>query len=110
MNKQIKPAEMELKGVKFQFIYHNEKHFFGQKKMWIDSFNRVWCSDLEKTVIDCLYKPDYAGGVVEIAKAIFMAREKMKYTQLLDYAIKFNSQAVIKRLGIYLNYCKLTRK
>lgn len=102
VNKQIKPSETEIKGVKFQFIYHNSKHFFGYKKTWIDSFNRVWCSDLEKTVIDCLYKPDYAGGIVEIAKAIFMAREKIKYAQLLDYAIKFNSQAVIKRLGYLL--------
>jgi predicted transcriptional regulator of viral defense system len=102
VNKQIKPSEIELKNVKFQFIYHNEKHFFGYKKTWIDSFHRVWCSDLEKTIIDCLYKPDYAGGVVEIAKAIFTAKEKINYLRLLDYAIKFDSQAVIKRLGYLL--------
>jgi hypothetical protein len=40
VKKQIKPSETELKGVNFQFIYHNDKHFFGHKKMWIDSFNR----------------------------------------------------------------------
>jgi predicted transcriptional regulator of viral defense system len=99
VNKQIKPSEIELKSVKFQFIYHNKKHFFGYKKTWIDSFNRVWCSDLEKTIIDCLYKPDYAGGIIEIAKAIFTVREKINYTKLLDYTIKFDSQSVLKRLG-----------
>jgi predicted transcriptional regulator of viral defense system len=60
--KQIRPSEIKIKNVPFQFIYHNEKHFFGAKKIWIDNFNRVSCSDLEKTFIDCLFKPEYAGG------------------------------------------------
>lgn len=107
VNKQIKPSETELKGVKFQLIYHNEKHFFGQKKMWIDSFNRAWCSDLEKTIIDCLYKPDYAGSIVEIGKAIFMAREKINYDLMLKYVLHFDSQAVIKRLGYLLELLKI---
>ena len=102
VNKQVKPAEIKIKGVKFQFIYHNETHFFGYKKVWIDDFNRVLASDLEKTFIDCLYKPEYAGGIIEIAKAIFMAKDKIKYDTLLKYALKFNSQAVIKRLGYLL--------
>ena len=38
--------------------------------MWIDNFNKVLCSDLEKTFLDCLFKPDYAGGIVEVARAI----------------------------------------
>jgi len=99
INKRIKPSVKTIKGVKFQFIYHNPKHFFGYKKTWIDSFNKVMCSDLEKTIIDCLYKPDYAGGIVEIAKAIYLSKDKIKYSQLMDYAIKFDSQSVIKRLG-----------
>lgn len=102
VSKQIRPSEIKIKEVPFQFIYHNEKHFFGAKKMWIDSFNKVMCSDLEKTFIDCLFKPDYAGGVAEIARAICVSQEKIKYDILLEYAKKFNSQAVIKRLGFIL--------
>jgi predicted transcriptional regulator of viral defense system len=102
INKRIKPSEKIIKGVKFQFIYHNPKHFFGYKKTWIDSFNKVWCSDLEKTIIDCLYKPDYACGIVEIAKAIYMSKDMINYNQLLNYAVMFGSQAVIKRLGYLL--------
>ena len=100
--KQIRPSEIKIKNVHFQFVYHNEKHFFGAKKIWIDSFNKVSCSDLEKTFIDCLFKPDYAGGIVETAKAIYASRDKIKWDKLLDYAIKFDSQAVIKRLGFIL--------
>ncbi|MDZ7742470.1 MAG: hypothetical protein U5Q03_12150 [Bacteroidota bacterium] len=65
------------------------------------------CSDLEKTIIDCLFKPDYAGGIVEIARAIYVSREKIKYDNLLEYAIKFNSQAVIKRLGFLLELLEI---
>jgi len=86
----------------FQFIYHNEKHFFGSKKIWIDSFNKVECSDLEKTFVDCLFKPDYAGGIVEVARAIYTSKEKIKFDKLLEYTERFKSQAVIKRLGFLL--------
>lgn len=99
---QLKPSAIKVKDVDFQFIYHNGQHFFGAKKIWIDNFNKVLCSDLEKTIVDCLFKPDYAGGITEIARAIYISREKIKYDTLLDYINKFNSQAVIKRLGFLL--------
>jgi len=103
VSKQQRPSVVTIKDVPFQFIYHNENHFFGFKKIWIDSFNKVFCSDLEKTIIDCLFKPDYAGGIVEIARAIYTSREKIKYDKLFEYSIKFKSQAVIKRLGFLLD-------
>jgi predicted transcriptional regulator of viral defense system len=62
----------------------------------------VLCSDLEKTFIDCLFKPDYAGGIVEAARAIYISKDKIKFDILLEYVKKFNSQAVIKRLGFLL--------
>ena len=102
VNKQIRPSEIKIKNITFQFIYHNENHFFGEKKIWIDDFNKVQCSDIEKTIIDCLFKPDYAGGIVEVARAIYSTKEKLDYNKLLEYAIKFNSQAVVKRLGYLL--------
>jgi len=107
VSKQIRPSEIKIKEVPFQFIYHNEKHFFGAKKIWIDSFNKAMCSDLEKTIIDCLFKPDYAGGIVEIAKAIYISKEKINYDTLLEYAKKFDSQAVIKRLGFLLEVLEI---
>lgn len=99
---QMRPSQIEIRNINFQFIYHNEGHFFGAQKVWLDSYHKVWCSDLEKTFIDCLFKPDYAGGIVEIAKAIHVSKDKIKFKQLLDYAKKFDSQAVIKRLGFLL--------
>ncbi|MDR1653897.1 MAG: hypothetical protein LBS01_09705 [Prevotellaceae bacterium] len=107
VKKRIKPAETEIKGVKFQFIYPNDKHFFGYKKLWIDNFNKVYCSDLEKTFVDCLYKPDYAGGIIEIAKAIVMAKDKINFDTLLKYVLQFDAQVVIKRLGYLLEMLQI---
>lgn len=107
VSRQVKPSKIKIKEVQFQFIYHNETHFFGTKKIWIDNFNKIICSDLEKTIIDCLFKPDYAGGIVEIAGAIYASREKIKFNVLLEYAVKFNSQAVVKRLGFLLEMLQI---
>ena len=107
VSKQVRPSTIKVKEVPFQFIYHNDNHFFGTKKIWIDNFNKVVCSDLEKTIIDCLFKPDYAGGIVDIARAIYVSREKIRFDTLLKYTVKFNSQAVVKRLGFILETLKI---
>ena len=100
--KQVKPSVLKIKDIEFQFIYHNVRHFFGAKKVWIDNYNKVWCSDLEKTFIDCLFKPHYAGGIVEVAKAIAMSKDIIDFDKLFEYIKRFDSQAVVKRLGFIL--------
>jgi predicted transcriptional regulator of viral defense system len=44
---------------------------------------------------------------VEIARAIYISKEKIKYDILLEYAKKFDSQAVIKRLGFLLEILEI---
>lgn len=110
VSKQIRPSTINIKNIPFQFIYHNEKHFFGATSVWVDSYNKVICSDIEKTIIDCLFKPDYSGGIVEIAKAMYMLRDMINYDKLLAYVEKFNSQATIKRLGFLLEALKIGNK
>ena len=107
VSKQIHPSTLEIKRIQFQFIYHNKKHFFGMEKIWIDDYNKVNCSDLEKTFIDCLFKPDYAGGIVEIARSLYISRDKINFKKLFEYIIKFDSQAVIKRLGFLLDILEI---
>lgn len=105
VNKRMIPSVQEIHGVKFQFIQHSERHFFGTKKVWTELLNRsfpVLYSDLEKTIVDCLHKPDYAFGIVEVAKAIYLAKDKLKTDKLIEYIKKLNSQVVIKRLGFLL--------
>jgi predicted transcriptional regulator of viral defense system len=107
VSKQMRPSILNIKNVSFQFIFHNENHFFGYRKTWIDSYNKVICSDLEKTIIDCLFNPGYAGGIVEIARAINVSKDQINFKRLMDYIKRFNSQAVIKRMGFLLELLEI---
>ncbi len=107
VNKQIRPSKVMVRNVSYQFIYHNPAHYFGAKKTWVDSYHKVVCSDLEKTFIDCLFKPEYGGGVVEVAKALHAARNKIDFNKLLKYSAQFGSQSVIKRLGFLLDVIEI---
>lgn len=102
VDKQIKPKLLKSSDNQFRFIYHNKAHFFGVKQIWIDSYNKVASSDLEKTFIDCLFRPDMGGGISEIAKALYKVKDKIDYERLFLYSKKFGTQAVIKRLGFLL--------
>ena len=99
--KQVIPKYRKVKKVKFEFITLG-KRFFGYQKTWIDDFNKVYCSDLEKTIIDCLYMPGKANGITEIVKAIYRSVGKINHNTLSDYLSKFNSLAAYKRLGFIL--------
>lgn len=100
---QVKPKSQQVKNVRFEFITLSKNRFFGFKMQWIDDFNKVNCSDLEKTLLDCLYKPDFAGGITEITKALFKSREKLQPAIFQSYLEKFDTQVVYKRLGFIIS-------
>lgn len=100
---QVKPAVQEIQGVKFQYVFHKKKRFFGFTDTWIDNYNKVKCSDLEKTLVDSLMIPHYSGGIVEIGKAIYESRKKINLKLQFDYFIRAESKAAIKR---YLFLCR----
>ena len=97
--KRIPVKSKKVGNARLEFVNFNENHFFGYEKKWIDDFNQVYCSDLEKTFIDCLYKPDYSGGIQEIIKALYQCKDKIDTKKMETYLEKFNTQVVFKRLG-----------
>ncbi len=107
IQERLQPKNFKVKNIRYEITTFNEKHFFGYEKTWIDDFNKVNCSDLEKTIIDCLYKPNAANGIIEISKAIFISREKINSDKMLMYLEKFDAQVVYKRLGFILQHFKI---
>ncbi len=103
VGKQVRPAKLKVKDVEFQFIFHNAQHFFGWEQTWVDDFHRLPVSSLEKTLIDCLYEPEYASGIVEVAKAIHKSRNDLDFGRLGEYFGCFGVQAVTKRFGFLLD-------
>lgn len=104
IRKRIKGRE--ILGTSFKFVHTSEKKFFGFNDVLISN-TRVKISDKEKTIVDCLDKPKYCGGIGEIAKAIFFAEEEVDFEKLTDYAIKIGNNAVIKRLGFIVDFLGL---
>jgi predicted transcriptional regulator of viral defense system len=87
---------MEIFGVNYQIVRVKEDKFFGIRKEWIEE-TPVSITDKEKTVIDCLDKPHYAGGIIEVAKAI--KNSSLNFNQLMAYALMIDNFAVVRRLG-----------
>jgi predicted transcriptional regulator of viral defense system len=102
--KQFTPKRKKIKEVEFEFICLNKRHFFGFEYTWIDNFNKVKCSDPEKTIIDSLYLPHYSSGIAEIVKAIYRSKDKLDQDRLIKYLEAFGSQSVLKRLGFILHH------
>ncbi len=87
----------------FRFICLDKKRFFGMREEWIGNL-KFNISSVEKTVIDCLYIPKYSGGLSEVVKAF---KTKLNYSLLLEYALKMDDLAIVKRLGYLLDKLKV---
>ncbi len=92
----------------YQFIYTQEKDLWGIEDIWASEGERVTVSDLERTVIDILARPDLCGGVSEVAEALKIGKEKFDWDKLTTYAQRFDNQSVMKRLGYLLDLLDLT--
>ncbi len=90
--------EIEIFGVKYKIVRVKQEKFFGIRKEWI-SDTQINISDREKTVIDCLDKPQYCGGVIEVIKALRNGRKELDFKKLAEYANQIGNSGVIRRLG-----------
>ena len=98
--------DKEILGMKFKFVTMSEKKFFGFDEILISNV-KVKISDKEKTIVDCLDKPRYCGGVEEITKAIFFAKDEIDLEKLTDYVTEIGNNAAIKRLGFILDLLEI---
>ncbi|MCY4562209.1 MAG: hypothetical protein OXC03_07935 [Flavobacteriaceae bacterium] len=105
VKQQISPNKANIKGMEYQYICHNEKLFFGCENLWVEYLNHVYpicTSNLEKTLLDSIYRPQYIGGIQQVATALKVACHRIDYLKLIDYVKRIGSQSIIKRLGYLL--------
>ena len=91
----------EILGIRFRFVTLNERKFFGFAATTIGR-NKVNVSDYEKTLADALDHPEYCGGVSEVAKCLWNAREKVSFEKVLRSAERMGNSVIVKRLGYLL--------
>ena len=89
---------LEVSGVNYRFVYLAGRKFFGATEVLLDG-HWVNISEREKTVVDCLDRLEYSGGVAEIAKALWYGREEFDFAKMAQYAQKNGNRAASQRLG-----------
>lgn len=96
-------SNQHIRGTTFRFVCLVERKFFGYQPTQVFD-EEVYMSDPGKTVIDCVDRPDNAGGIGEITRIIVSAARRLNWHTFCDYAIRFRSVATIQRFG-YLAQC-----
>jgi predicted transcriptional regulator of viral defense system len=94
-------------GTEFRFVRAVKKHLFGIEEQWATKQEKVRVSDIDRTIIDGLKQPEYCGGLTEVAKGLWMQREKISPERIVEYALRLNIGAVIRRLGYLLELYEL---
>jgi len=88
--------------IQYHFIYAKPKHFWGAIDLWISKHEKVMVSDLERTILDGLERPDLCGGIKEVTKGIWTKINEVNWDKLRHYIKKYKTIAAIKRLGYIL--------
>ena len=73
-----------LQGTEFRYVSVKPHQFFGTMNHWVTKQESVEVSDLERTVIDGLRLPHYCGCITEVAKGLWMRREDVHASKLID--------------------------
>jgi len=99
-----KHQEVTVFGITYKIIRIKEEKIFGIEKVWFEE-TQINLTNREKTIIDCLDKPQYAGGIIEVAKAL--RTEEYDKKTIVKYAKKINNTGVIRRLGYICDFLKI---
>ncbi|NOZ64554.1 MAG: hypothetical protein GXO71_06455 [Caldiserica bacterium] len=102
--RQVVPREMRGKLI---FVFVKDRFIWGVKEEWVTRTLKVRISNLEKTLVDALAHPRYCGGITEIAKGLWIVRDKIDYAKLGRYVEKYGKNVVAKRLGYILDVLKI---
>ena len=94
-------STLEISGVTYRFVCMSERKFFGATEVVLDG-HKVNISDPEKTIVDCLDRLRYCGGVAEVAKALWYGRDELDFLKMAEYARRAGNKAVSQRLGYLL--------
>lgn len=99
------PASMRgrsVLGTEFRFVRCKPSDVFGTTERWVEKQERVVVSDIERTVVDGLKQPEHCGALTEVAKGLAMRRAEVSAKKLVDYALRLDVGAVIRRLGFLM--------
>lgn len=99
----VRRIEKRLAGATYRFISVRPEKMWGVTEVWAAPGQRVRVSDLERTIVDCLDRPDLCGGMSEVSKGLWAKRDAIDYAKLAGYTMRLGRKSVAKRLGYLLD-------
>ena len=93
---------LTLQGLSFRFVRCRESEMFGLVQHWVTKQETVSISGLERTLIDGLKSPGYCGGILEVAKGLWIRRQDVDVALLIRYGQRLKVRAILQRLGFIL--------
>ena len=91
-----------VEGTDVRFVTVTGRKFFGFEDYSVYG-RTVKLSSPAKTVIDCVDRPDLAGGPSELARIVFGASSEVEPEDLVETAEALGSDAVLQRLGYLMD-------
>lgn len=89
---------LTVRGREYRLVKQAPHKFFGSVE--VDAYGTpVMMTTPEKTVVDCLDRPLYAGELPEIAAMLWRGKGRLEWEAVADYALRFESHALVQRLG-----------
>jgi len=97
---------LTVRGKAYRLVVQPAFKFFGAIE--VDAYgSRVMMAEPEKTVVDCLDRPAYAGDVPEVAAMLWRGQSRLDWGLLANYAQRLRSQALVQRLGYLADLLEL---
>jgi predicted transcriptional regulator of viral defense system len=84
-------------GMRYKILHVKEKLIFGKEDKWSGDA-KIVVTDLERTLIDCLNKPAYAGGFMEVIYYFEKSADNIDIEKIISYAKVFGNSC-LQRLG-----------
>jgi predicted transcriptional regulator of viral defense system len=100
-------ATREILGVPYRFVYASLEALWGVEPTWVTPYEQVSVSDLERTILDGLARPDLCAGVGQVATGLWLRQEDFDWDRLAAYAQQLGRRAVAQRLGYLLELYEL---
>ncbi len=96
-----KKKEVEFNNFRFKYVLINPEKFFGYRKERVGDLDFLIAEE-EKAIIDSLYLPENAGGMAEVIKAVYNAKDRVDLDKLFAYASAMKNRSLCSRLGYLL--------
>ena len=96
----------QVRGRNYRLVFQPSHKFFGAVE--IDAYgSQVRMAKREKAVVDALDHPEHVGDVPEMAGMLWRGKGQLNWDQLAEYSLRFESQALVQRLGYLIDLLRL---